>query len=67
MKPTWTYFAADGSYGIATELVIIDTSNWDNDDWDEMTNSRDHSRAKLAEQKALDNADRILTYVEGVK
>ena len=27
------YFAADGNYGSADGLVIVDTSDWDDDDW----------------------------------
>jgi hypothetical protein len=27
------YFAADGNYGNANGLVIVDTSDWNDDDW----------------------------------
>jgi len=27
------YFATDGNYGSADGLVIVDTSDWDDDDW----------------------------------
>ena len=67
MKPTWTYFAADGSYGLAQGLVFIDTSNWDNDDWDKMTYASDGARLTAALQIATDSDDKVLSYVEGVK
>jgi hypothetical protein len=28
-----TYFSKDSSYGDATDLIVIDTSDWSDDDW----------------------------------
>jgi hypothetical protein len=38
------YFAADGNYGDAEGLFIVDTSAWDEDDWDEVESFGDLSR-----------------------
>ena len=31
-----TYVTADGSYGGALGMVVVDTSKWTDDDWDEL-------------------------------
>ncbi len=31
-----TYFSKDSSYGDATDLIIIDTSDWSDQDWSEV-------------------------------
>lgn len=43
-----TYFAADGTYGDADHLVTIDTSDWNEDDWDEIDSTNDNSRRTTA-------------------
>mgnify|MGYP006297109677 CR=1 FL=1 len=43
------YFAADGSYGDA-DLVIIDTSEWTQDEWDIVENATDAERMVIAWQ-----------------
>lgn len=47
-----TYFASDGSYGWANELVIIDTSEWTESDWDRIENSTDSERVDIAREIA---------------
>lgn len=38
-----TYFAADGSYGDATDITIVDTSDWTQTDWDHVEAASDHN------------------------
>lgn len=35
------YFAMDGNYGEAEKIVIVDTSDWDDDDWAAVEYARD--------------------------
>lgn len=44
------YFAADGSYGDASGLVIVDTSAWDESDWDDIDIYGDLSRLDAVRQ-----------------
>jgi hypothetical protein len=44
----YTYFATDGSYGDAANIVMVDTSDWTDDDWDMVTYARDTDRAEIA-------------------
>lgn len=44
-----TYFAGDGSYGEWDELsMLVDTSEWTEDDWDEIDCAGDSYRASVA-------------------
>jgi hypothetical protein len=43
-----TYFATDGSYGTAHNLEVIDTSEWTDEDWAEVENATDDTRADTA-------------------
>ena len=43
-----TYFATDGSYGTAHNLEVIDTSEWADEDWAEIENATDDTRADTA-------------------
>ena len=47
---TLHYFAADGNYGSADQLVIVDTSDWDVDEWDIIDQTPDSDRAMVAFQ-----------------
>ncbi len=38
------YFAKDGNYGDATELFIVDTYHWSEDDWEQVMNETDNDR-----------------------
>ena len=42
------YFAADGSFGSADELVIVDTSTWTEEDWTEIEESLEFQRPYVA-------------------
>ena len=42
------YFAADGNYGTAHELVIVDTSKWTEEDWDTIESANDWQRPYVA-------------------
>lgn len=54
-----TYFAADGSFGNAVDLVIIDTTNWDADDWDHVEMAPDRDRARVARELSENNPDQL--------
>lgn len=57
----WTYFAKDGSYGDASELVIINTSDWTDYNWETIaigTGADDFTT--LAEKVAFDNNSYII-------
>ena len=49
-----TYFASDGSYGTVSGLVIVDTSQWSDDDWTRIAESSDYDRASIAASIAID-------------
>ena len=42
------YFAKDGSFGDASEIEIIDVSNWTDDDWNEVQDEMDEFRLMTA-------------------
>ncbi|WJZ48466.1 hypothetical protein [Actinomycetia phage DSL-LC01] len=42
------YFAADGNYGDATNLVIVDTSDWTEDEWADIDFAIDANRPMIA-------------------
>lgn len=56
-----TYFATDGSYGTAHNLEIIDTSEWTDEDWAEIENATDDTRADTASAIAKRYLDAPLT------
>lgn len=43
-----TYFTADGKYGDAKDVTIIDTSEWSETDWDHIKVERDNNRVFIA-------------------
>ena len=43
-----TYFAMDGNYGYANGLIVIDTKDWKEADWDAIENASDHDRIVVA-------------------
>ena len=49
------YFALDGSYGDATEILIVDTSLWTEQDWTYVSEGDDMGRIQRA-QDVLDYA-----------
>lgn len=50
------YFAKDGNYGDATDLVLIDASNWENLDFRILDEASDDDRSRTAQliQKWID-------------
>lgn len=54
-----TYFAADGSYGDAAGLVVIDTSDWDQDDWDHVDFAPESERLSVARELSESNPDQL--------
>jgi hypothetical protein len=49
---TTTYFAEVGSYGVAKGIKLVDTSNWDEADWEMIENASDSERPALAQHIA---------------
>jgi hypothetical protein len=45
-----TYFAWDGSFGDAMELIIVDTANWTDEQWDAIDGCLDSERVLLAKK-----------------
>lgn len=45
-----TYFAADGSYGDAAGLIVVDTTGWDVDDWDHIELAPESDRLHIARE-----------------
>lgn len=55
-----TYFAVDGNYGTADGLVVVDTTEWSESDWQAIDEVGDADRANLALALAKsDEAGRI--------
>lgn len=46
------YFAEDGSYGDATDIAIIHTDSFTEDDWQQVSEAPDNVRKFVAEQIA---------------
>lgn len=45
-----TYFALDGSYGDATEILIVDTDMWTEKDWEFVSEGDDSGRSQRAQE-----------------
>lgn len=43
-----SYFGKDGNYGDAENIVIVDTSDWTEDDWQMIDEAGDTDRASVA-------------------
>ncbi len=43
-----SYFAKDGSFGDADGILIIDTSEWSDEDWENVSEVTDEARATAA-------------------
>jgi hypothetical protein len=44
-----TYFAEDGSYGDAERLVVMDTSDWTDEEWQKIEEASDWERPAIAQ------------------
>lgn len=53
------YFAADGNYGSAEGLVIVDTSDWTEEEWDAIDAARDSERPAIASQLSGFDPDQL--------
>ena len=42
------YFAQDGSFGRADGMVVLDVSEWTNDDWESIELCSDDDRVRMA-------------------
>lgn len=47
-----TYFAADGSYGDARGMYVVDTSDWTESEWVMIDDAHDDERAAVASSLA---------------
>lgn len=43
------YFAVDGSYGDATDILIVHTDNWNQEDWDKILDTTEQDRSAVAQ------------------
>jgi hypothetical protein len=57
---TNTYFATDGNCGSAEGLVIIDTSDWTESEWDIILSAPDDERARIAQEISFFSDDEQL-------
>ena len=50
VKPSRTehYFAMDGNYGDARGMLMLDTTKWTDEDWDEIEEASDSERVGVA-------------------
>lgn len=55
--PQVTYFAADGNYGDAEDILIVDTSAWSDEEVDAVSMATDSNRLDVARQIAANYAD----------
>lgn len=55
--PQVTYFAADGNYGDAEDILIIDTSTWSDDEIEAVSMATDSNRLSVASQIAANYAE----------
>lgn len=45
-----TYFAADGNCGSADGLVVIDTSDWTENEWNIILDAPNEERVRIAQE-----------------
>lgn len=43
-----TYFAVDGSYGNAVDMIEVNTENWTEEDWQAIEEASDTERIEVA-------------------
>lgn len=43
-----TYFAQDGNWGDAEDIIILDTDEFTDEDWDEIRSANDYLRSGVA-------------------
>ena len=42
------YFGADGNYGDARSLVVVDTTDWTDEEWADIEHAKDSERSQIA-------------------
>lgn len=47
---TTHYFAIDGNYGDATDLILVHTDDWTEEDWDRIFDTNDNDRLAVAKE-----------------
>ncbi len=62
-----SYFAIDGNYGNADGIVIVETSDWSEDDWSAIEMAGDADRASVAYALAKHDAEGRAEWHEAVK
>ena len=53
------YFAEDGNYGSADGLVIVDTSDWTEDEWEIIDGALDCDRPIIARSLSKTDPDQL--------
>lgn len=48
VKSPTIFVAEDGSFGDAYGMVLVQTHDWDESDWDELSNTTDNDRVAIA-------------------
>jgi hypothetical protein len=43
-----TFFSIDGSYGSGTDILVVDTSSWTEEDWNAVDEASDSERLEVA-------------------
>ena len=51
------YFAKDGSFGEDPDILIVDTSDWTDDDWERIEDAADYDRVHVARAIAMGKAN----------
>lgn len=46
------YFAVDGSYGNAVDMIEVNTENWTEEDWEAIEQASDSERIEVARDLA---------------
>jgi len=44
------YFAQDGNWGSAEEILLVDTTNWTEEDWQLIDDATDSERGQIAQR-----------------
>jgi len=44
------YFAQDGNWGSAEEILLVDTTNWTEEDWELIEDATDSERGQIAQR-----------------
>jgi len=53
------YFATDGNYGDASQMVVLNTDNWTEADWVLLDETIDYDRAQVALDISIKRQSRV--------